>query len=279
MKPKISIVTATLNRRDFLPRCIEGVARQSYPNKEHIIVDGGSSDGAVDLLKSLAEKYPHIRWISEKDNGISSALNKGLALATGDIIGVNGDDDFYEPDSFQIVAAEFEQNPSVGVVSGNCDHILNDGTIAFTSRAAFSSRRDLIECWKHWVRTVFLPAPSTFFRKIAVEAVGGFDEADRYAMDYHHWIKITEKFDVKIVDRVLAKFRCDEGTVSFSQGPQQVAEMHAISRKYWGSKLSVAYYQMAFSYFEYHRLSPLWRSLKSRLIDRVRNSLRYRFGW
>lgn len=281
MNLKISVVTATLNRRDFLPRCIEGVASQSYQNKEHIIVDGGSTDGAVEVIKSLAERYSHIRWISEKDNGISSALNKGLALATGDIIGVNGDDDFYEPDSFQIVAAEFEQNPSVGVVSGNCDHILNDGTIAFTSKAAFSNRRDLIECWRHWVRTVFLPAPSTFFRKTAVELVGGFDEGDRYAMDYHHWIKITEKFDVKIVDRVLAKFRCDEGTVSFSQGPQQLAEMHAISRRYWGPKLSFGYYRMAFSYFEYHRLSPFWRSLTNGLrsiIDRARNSFKYRLG-
>ena len=254
-----------------MPRCIEAVAEQSYSNKEHLIIDGGSTDGSVELLKSYAEKYPHLRWLSEKDNGISSALNKGLAMATGDIIGVNGDDDFYEPGTFEIVAAEFAQDPSLGVLSGNCDHIRNDGTVWLTSKAAFTNRRNLIEYWNHWARTSFLPAPSTFFRKQVVDVVGGFDEADRYAMDYHHWIKITEKFKVKTVDRVFAKFRYDEGTVSFSQNQDQAAEMYRISRRYWGSLASLSYYQLAFSYFKHFRWGPLK--------DRLRNSLRYRLSF
>jgi glycosyltransferase involved in cell wall biosynthesis len=270
MSLKISTVTATLNRKDFLPRCIEGIAGQSYPDKEHVIVDGGSTDGTGDLLKSYAKKYPHIRWISEKDNGISSALNKGLAMATGDIIGVNGDDDYYVPGAFEIVAAAFEQNPRVGVVSGNCEHIRNDGTVAFTQKAGFTRRQDLIEYWRHWGTTVFLPAPSTFFRRKAVDLVGGFEEADRYAMDYHHWIKITEKFGVKTIDQVLARFRFDEGTVTFSKRKEQLAETHAISRKYWGSRADLSYYRMAWSYFEFHNLHPLK--------ERIRNSFNYRFS-
>jgi glycosyltransferase involved in cell wall biosynthesis len=268
MQPKFSIVTATLNRRDYLPRCIEGVASQAYPHKEHLIIDGGSTDGTVEFLQSCAEKYPHIKWISETDNGISSALNKGLAMATGDIIGVNGDDDYYEPGTFEIVAAEFERDPTVGIVSGNCDHIRNDGTVWLTLKAGFTNRRDLIEYWNHWASSVFLPAPSTFFRKTGVDMVGGFEEADRYAMDYHHWIKLTERFHVQIIDRVLAKFRYDEGTVTFSMSGRQVDEMYAISRKYWGSRASLSYYRMAFSYFEHHRWPPFR--------DRVRNSFRYR---
>jgi glycosyltransferase involved in cell wall biosynthesis len=277
MKLKISIVTATLNRKDFLPRCIEGVARQSYPLKEHLIIDGGSTDGTIDLLRSYAQKYPHIKWISEKDNGISSALNKGLAMASGDIIGVNGDDDFYEPCAFEIVAAEFEQNPEVGIVSGNCAHVRNDGTVAFTMKAGFTSRRDLIQYWRNWGLRSFLPAPSTFLRKQVVDVVGGFDEADRYAMDYHHWIKITDKFGVKTVDKVLANFRYGEGTVSFSHSQEQLAEVHSISKRYWGSKASFSYYKLATSAFEYYR----WRPFKEKLgkfLDRVRNSLKYRAG-
>jgi len=275
MKPKISIVTATLNRKDYLPRCIEGVAGQSYPYKEHLIIDGGSTDGTVDLLKSYEEKYPHIRWISEKDNGISSALNKGLALATGDIIGVNGDDDFYEPCVFEIVAAEFERDASVGVVSGNCNEIRNDGTIVFTIKAGFTNRRHVIEYWKYWGPSSLLPAPSTFFRKEVVDVVGGFEEADRYSMDYHHWIKITEKFNVKTVDKVFANFRCDQGTVTFSRSKEQLAEVRAISKRYWGSKAGFSYYRMAFSYFEHHTLSPFLAPLKP-IIDRMRNSFKYR---
>jgi glycosyltransferase involved in cell wall biosynthesis len=271
MKPKISIVTATLNRKDYLPRCIEGVAGQSYPHKEHLIIDGGSTDGAVELLKSYAEKYPHLRWISEKDNGISSALNKGLTMATGDIIGVNGDDDFYLPGAFEIVAEEFEQNPSVGVVSGNCEIIHNDGTVALGWKTGFTNRRELIEFWKHWGKSVFLPAPSTFFRKEVVDAVGGFDEADRFAMDYHHWIKITEKFRVKTTASVLARFRHDEGSISFSRGQEQLAEMHGISRQHWGSIFDPDFYRLSFSYLEHHKWPPLR--------DRLRNSIRYRLRW
>ncbi len=268
MQPKISIVTATLNRREYLPRCIEGVASQSYPHKEHLIIDGGSTDGTVEFLQSCAEKYPHIKWISETDNGISSALNKGLAMATGEIIGVNGDDDYYQPETFEIVAAEFARDPTVGIVSGNCDHIRNDGTVWLTLKAGFTSRRDLIQYWNHWASSVFLPAPSTFFRKTGVDMVGGFEESDRYAMDYHHWIKLTEKFRVQIIDRVLARFRYDEGTVTFSMSGRQVDEMYSISRKYWGSKSSLSYYRMAFSYLEHHHWPPFR--------DRVRNSFRYR---
>lgn len=268
---KISVVTATLNRKDYLPRCIEGVAGQSYPYKEHLIIDGGSTDGAVELLKSYAEKYPHLRWISEKDNGISDALNKGLAMATGDIIGVNGDDDFYLPGAFEIVAAEFDQNPSAGVVSGNCEIIHNDGTVALGWKTGFTNRRELIEFWKHWGKSVFLPAPSTFFRKKVVDAVGGFDEADRFAMDYHHWIKITEKFGVKTIESVLAKFRHDEGSISFSRGHEQLAEMYGISRQHWGSKFDPDFYRLLFSYLEYHKWPPLR--------DRLRNSIRYRLRW
>jgi glycosyltransferase involved in cell wall biosynthesis len=270
MNLKFSIVTATLNRRDYLPRCIEGVAAQSYPEKEHLIIDGGSTDGTLELLESYTQKYPHIKWISEPDTGISSALNKGLALASGEIIGVNGDDDFYLPATFEIVAREFEHNSSVGVVAGHCDCIRNDDSLFYTSKAGFTTRRELIQHWRTWGTTTFLPAPSTFIRREVVAAVGGFDEADKYAMDYHHWIKITERFDVKIIDRVLARFRYDEGTVTFSQAQEQWDETHRISRKYWGPTTSLEFYRMAWSYFAHQNLTPI--------IERARNSFRYRLG-
>jgi len=271
MDLKISIVTATFNRKDFLPRCLEAVASQAYPHKEHIIIDGGSTDGALQLLEEYSNRYQHIRWISEKDNGISSALNKGLAMATGDIIGVNGDDDFYEPNVFGIVAREFIENPSIGIVSGNCNRVRSDQSHAGVLRAGFTNRRELMEYWKHWCEDVMLPAPSTFFRKEVVATVGGFDEADRYAMDYHHWIKMTEKFKVKTIDQTFANFRIDEGTVSGSQGQRQLDEMYAISRKHWGSILNPDYYRLAFSYLEHHKWPPLR--------NRLKNSIRYRLGW
>jgi glycosyltransferase involved in cell wall biosynthesis len=270
MNLKISIVTATLNRRDYLPRCIEGVAQQSYPHKEHLIIDGGSTDGTIELLESYAKRYPHIKWISEKDNGISSALNKGLALASGELIGVNGDDDFYLPGAFEAVAREAVENPTAGLVAGHCDCIRNDDSLFYTAKAAFTNRRDLIQHWKTWGISNFFPAPSTFIRKHVIETVGGFEESDKYAMDYHHWIKITEKFEVRIVDRVLAKFRYDEGTVTFTQSQKQRDETHEISRKYWGPLTGREFHRMAFSYFSHRHIRPV--------VERVRNSFKYRLG-
>ncbi|MDQ2974664.1 MAG: glycosyltransferase [Acidobacteriota bacterium] len=271
MSQKISIITATLNRKDFLPRCIEGVATQSYSDKEHVIIDGGSTDGTIELLKSYEKEYPHIKWISEKDNGISSALNKGLAMATGEIIGVNGDDDFYLPNAFDLVAAEFSRDQEASLLSGGCDFIKNDGSVWMSQKASFTSRKDLIQCWRASGNVVTLPAPSTFIRKTAIDLVGGFDENDLYAMDYRHWIKITQKFPkVKTVDVVLARFRHDDGNVSFSLGDRQWREMLRISKEYWGPKWSPTYYQMLWSYF-YHFKRPylVQRVLRSRRLKSI----------
>lgn len=258
MSFKLSVITATRNRKEFLPRCLDSVTGQSYADKEHIVIDGGSSDGSRELLASYAEQHPHLKWISEPDRGISHAFNKGLAMATGDAIGVIGDDDFYEAGVFSLIAGEFTRHPEAGIVSGHCRVINNDDQVISTERAAFTTRRDLIECWRCWGRGVMLPAPSSFIRRQVVEAVGGFDEADRYAMDYRHWIKITERFPVRILDRTVASFRHDAGTTSFSNNRQQWEETLAISKQYWGSKLSPDFYALWFSYWR-HFQYPQWR--------------------
>lgn len=268
MSFKLSIVTATYNRKDYLPRCIESVAAQSHLHKEHLIVDGGSTDGTVEVIEFYAAKYPHIKWISERDEGISDAFNKGLAMATGDAIGVMGDDDFYVPGAFAVVASEFERHPEVAMVAGSCEFIRNDDSAWLTQKASFTSRRDLIQYWVHWGRGVTLPAPSTFIRRKVIDVVGGFDVADRYAMDYHHWIKITEKFpQIKTIDQVFAKFRCDEGSISFSLAQAQQKETLAISKKYWGAKTSLGYYRMALSYSSHYLYYGFRAGLRSALLS------------
>lgn len=261
MAVTLSVITATLNRRDFLPRCIESVAAQDYPQKEHVIIDGGSTDGAVEVLREYAARYQHIRWISEKDGGLSQALNKGLALATGDACGVLGDDDYYLPGTLARVAAEFAQHPGTGLVAGDCDQVHNDGSLWLTLRACFTTRAQLIQCWRYWGRPVMLPAPSTFISRAALDAVGGFEERDRYAMDYHHWIKITERFPVQTIPQTLTVFRCDQGTISFSANRKQWAETLRISRAYWGSPLRPAYWRFLASYARYYH----WQRVLDRL--------------
>jgi glycosyltransferase involved in cell wall biosynthesis len=261
MAPVLSVVTATLNRRDYLPRCLESVTAQEYPHKEHVVIDGGSTDGTVEILREYAQRYPHLKWVSEPDTGLSQALNKGLARARGDAVGVLGDDDYYLPGALARVAEEFIRFPNAGLVSGSCDQVRNDGSLWVTLHASFTTREELLQPWRYWGRPVMLPAPSTFIHRAALEAVGGFDEQDHYAMDYRHWVKISENFPVQTIDETLAVFRCGEGTISFSANRKQRAETMQISRDYWGSPRHRAYWRFLASYLRYYQ----WQRVLDRL--------------
>jgi glycosyltransferase involved in cell wall biosynthesis len=97
MEKMISIITPVYNGEEFIESCIKVVIDQACPEVEHIIVDGGSTDQTVDIIKQYAKQYPHIRWISEKDRGQSDAINKGIAMAKGEILSILNVDDYYEP--------------------------------------------------------------------------------------------------------------------------------------------------------------------------------------
>lgn len=262
---KISVVTATLNRRAWLERCLESVAAQEHPDKEHVVVDGGSSDGTPGFLRDAARAYPHLRWISEPDRGISQALNRGLALASGDAVGILGDDDAYEPGAFSVVAAEFAQCPEAGLVSGSCHFVDNAGSLRFTQQSGFTSRSDLIQCWRYWGNRIALPGASTFISRAALDAVGGFDEADRYAMDYRHWIRISERFPVRTLPRVLGRFHYDTGTLSHAGTPDQWEETLRISRQHWGSPLGFGYWSFWLSWLWHYRRHRLGAALRRTL--------------
>lgn len=105
-KPLFSIITPTFNRRDFLEINIKSLLNQSYQNFEHIVIDGGSTDGTVELLKKYESQY-NMRWISEPDNGIYDAVNKGIKMAKGEIIAYLNSDDFYFPWTLEVVANFF----------------------------------------------------------------------------------------------------------------------------------------------------------------------------
>lgn len=215
------------------------------------MIDGGSTDGTVGLLRGAEARYPHLRWISEPDNGISDALNKGLQLASGDLVGVIGDDDSYEANAFETVAQAAATAPNAGIMAGHCRLIRNDGFVVGVARASYTNRKDLLECWSYWGNRVFIPAPASFISRAALAKVGGFEERDRYAMDYRHWIKLTEHFQVCVVDHVLANFRQDEGSISFSLVEKQWKETIAISKDYWGSFLSWGFYRFLTSYWRF----------------------------
>lgn len=128
--PLVGIITPVLNRIKYLEACIQSVLNQSYPYIEHIFVNGGSSDGTLDMLASCGAKYPNrIRFISEPDKGAGEAWNKGLRMAKGEILGWLGSDILSEPDAIMTVVEFFRANPDAYFVFGGLNYINEKGEI------------------------------------------------------------------------------------------------------------------------------------------------------
>jgi glycosyltransferase involved in cell wall biosynthesis len=117
--PKISVVTPSFNSITTIRETIESVRQQNYPNLEHLVIDGGSKDGTVELLK----EYPHLRWISEKDEGHYHAMNKGIQMATGDIVNILNADDCYRPCSLEKVGHAFAKHPDWAGLFGDIVYV------------------------------------------------------------------------------------------------------------------------------------------------------------
>lgn len=139
--PKISVVTPTFNSIHTLRETIESVASQNYPNLEHIIVDGGSTDGTLDIIKS----YPHLRWISEKDEGHYHAMNKGIEMATGEAIAILNADDCYCPAILPKIGAALATHPKWDGVFGDMIFVDGEGREIFRREEAYWDRQ-IVRC-------------------------------------------------------------------------------------------------------------------------------------
>jgi len=208
---KISIVTPSYNQAEYIEETILSVWNQDYRNFEHIVMDGGSSDGTVEILK----KYPHLQWVSESDEGQAHAINKGILRSSGDIIAYLNSDDVYRPGAFAAVAKFFEDNPDVSVIVGRCDYI-NEGSEKIGElQPVFQGFGSLLRYWG-WGNWHCIPQQSVFWRRSVVENVGLFDVRYHYVMDLEMWFRIALKYDFHVIDDKLAGFRLIEGTKTVS---------------------------------------------------------------
>ena len=185
-EPRLSIVTPTFNCAKLIGHCIESVLAQGYHNFEHIIVDGASKDGPVEVLR----KHPHVRWISEPDNGESEALNKGLRMVTGDVIGWLNADDQYVPGALRTVAKAFQANRSCHLVYGKTIFIDEQGNP--TNWVMPYAPLNLAHFPARWFR-LDLFQPSIFFSAHLLKNVGLFREDLRYGVDYEYRLRIADK--------------------------------------------------------------------------------------
>lgn len=183
---KVSVITSTYNSAATLRDTLESVLRQTHADIEHIIVDGASSDATLEIVREFEPRYGgRLRWVSEPDGGIYDAMNKGIAMATGDVVGILNSDDFYTTDDVvERLIAPIERGEAEAVY-GNVLYVERDDTrrpVRYYSSASF--RR-----WK--MRFGFMPAHPTFYCRREVYARhGGFDTAFRIAADFEHLLRV-----------------------------------------------------------------------------------------
>jgi len=200
--PKISIITVSFNSAKTIKETIESILIQDYNNIEYIIIDGGSSDETIDIVKSYSEKISY--FISEKDNGIYDAMNKGIKAATGDIVGILNSDDFY-PNSFVLsnVAKSFKKY--------NCDAVYGD--------LVYVKEKDTTQIKRYWQAGNYntskikngwmLPHPTFFVKKVMYDRYGLYNTDLKSAADYEMILKLLykENISVQYIPMILVKMR------------------------------------------------------------------------
>ena len=235
--PKISVVTAVLDRAQSIERTLASVRGQDYPNVEHVVVDGGSTDGTLEVL----ERSEGIRWISEPDEGLADAMNKGIAMATGDWIGWLNSDDYYLPGALNTVAAAIGSHPDAHWIIGTCRIIGADDREIRSAITAYKNWLLRHYSFRLYLTQNFVSCPSTFVRKDAYEAVGPLDPRYRISMDYDVFLRIARRWDPVVLDREFAVFRMEEGTLSIDGFEQQFVEHREQARRHGaGHPLPVA---------------------------------------
>ena len=197
---KLSIVTPSYNQGIFIQDTIESVLSQNYPDLEYLIMDGGSADITVPMLKTFGDS---IIWVSEKDKGQADAVNKGIRRATGEIIGWINSDDIYYPGSFRAVMDVFENNPDINIVYGYADHIAADGSYIEdypTEKWNYERLKEIC----------FICQPTVFFRKKTAMEYNLLNAGRQYAMDYDFWLKMGKNERFYLIPQKLAGSRLYE---------------------------------------------------------------------
>lgn len=196
--PLVSVVTPSFNSAATIAETIESVLRQDYPRVEHIVVDGGSTDGTLDIL----QHYSHLRWISESDRGQSDAINKGFGMAQGDILAWLNADDLYHLGAISTAVTWLMRNPDVGLVHSDLEVIDADGRNLHIDHA-LDFEPDQI-----FLHNEIPGQCTTFWHRRVTDQVGFLDADLHFAMDYDLWLRIAMCYPIRrIPGRCLASFR------------------------------------------------------------------------
>lgn len=245
-QPLVSIVTPSYNQARFLEETIRSVLEQGYARIEYIIVDGGSTDGSLEIIQRYADRLTW--WVSEPDQGQTSAINKGFARAKGDILAWINSDDTYIPLAVSEAVSYLRSHPEAGMVYGDAHLIDEDGQVIGQFPARQTDYRRLRRGYVH------IPQQASFFRARLWRQVGPLDPTFYFAMDYDLWVRLARIAPLHYHPRSWAKFRLHQTGKSVISDDRCWPEMLRVHRRDGGSWLSILAFKAVIRSLIYARL-------------------------
>jgi len=253
--PRISIVTSSYNQGAYLEETLRSVLLQGYPNLEYIVIDGGSSDDSLRILRRYAPWLSH--WEAQPDRGFATALNSGFAHATGEVLAFLNSDDTFLAGALERAALEVDPQRNRHLVIGRCRFVDAAGRWLgneHDSRAV--SHRRLLAVWKGHT----IPQPASFWSRTAWENARPFDvEAGVPWIDYGLFCRMTRRHRIHAVDQVLATYRLHSESITVRWDGRVSQEVLRISRRYWGPSWTPRHLALAAS-LAVHRLDRRGRA-------------------
>jgi len=222
--PRITIITPSFNHARFLSQCIDSALDQRYPNLQYLVMDGGSTDGTLEILRRYRER---LVWKSERDRGQAHAVNKGLRLADGEIIGWLNSDDYYLPGCLARVRECFAAHPNTAMVYGRALMVDEHGD-TIREYPTFDVRRADLR------RKCSICQPAVFVRRRVLEEVGPLNEALHICLDYDWWLRIGRAHELAFCDHVLAASRHYPSTKTAARRLRALVEAGYLMREHFG---------------------------------------------
>lgn len=289
-QPLVTIITPSFNHAAFIRETIDSVLSQDYPNIEYIIMDGGSADGTAEVVNPYLDQ---LTFISEKDRGQSHAINKGFAVARGQIVAWLNSDDLFLPGAVSNAVAAFKNHPSAAVVYGEGYQIDISGNI----KCVFPHTQPF-DLWRLTHLSDYILQQTVFFRKSALDVVGPLREDLNYVMDWDILIRLGKQFDFIYIPKELGCLREYEAAKTFSGGLKRVHEIRRLLSEHTGTRLPrgyIIYGLDTYAQIANAKIAQWPQSLNalkgplSKLIERVAHRIlghvathgggRYRDGW
>ncbi|GAP05318.1 MAG TPA: glycosyltransferase [Anaerolinea thermolimosa] len=253
----VTIVTPSFNQARFLEATMRSVLEQDYPQIEYMVVDGGSTDGSVEVIQKYAHRLAW--WVSEPDRGQTDAINKGFARARGEVLAWLNSDDTYEPGAVRRAVEALQAHPQAVMVYGEANYIDEAGRVIGRFPAAQTDYRRLRRGYVH------IPQQAAFWRAEAWRAVGPLDPTFYFAMDYDLWVRLSMLGALVFVPgQVWANFRLHRDAKTIAADDRCWPEMLRVHRRLGGGGLA----PIVLKYYLRRLVAPYIRWKRSRLFER-----------